>query len=87
MLTTDIVVKRYPKNPILTKNDVPYAVATVHNAGVVKHNGRVHHALSDPTSITGDQLSVEADSDDGFSFSVHPEPFPDTRDQRNFWGI
>jgi predicted GH43/DUF377 family glycosyl hydrolase len=34
------IVKRYPQNPILTKDDVPYPVATVHNAGVVKHNDR-----------------------------------------------
>jgi predicted GH43/DUF377 family glycosyl hydrolase len=31
------VVNRYQNNPILTKDDVPYPVATVHNAGVIKH--------------------------------------------------
>ena len=31
------VVKRYGHNPILTKTDIPYAVETVHNAAVVKH--------------------------------------------------
>ncbi|WP_321494838.1 hypothetical protein [uncultured Desulfobacter sp.] len=31
------IVSRYPKNPILTREDVPYPVATVHNAGVVKY--------------------------------------------------
>ena len=40
MTTQDHIVKRYKKNPILTKDDVPYPVATVHNAGIVKHNGR-----------------------------------------------
>jgi predicted GH43/DUF377 family glycosyl hydrolase len=34
------MIKRYPHNPILTKDDVPYPVATVHNAGVVKFNDR-----------------------------------------------
>jgi predicted GH43/DUF377 family glycosyl hydrolase len=74
MPTTANLVKRYPQNPILTKDDVPYAVATVHNAGVVKHNGlyimlfRSH--LNNGRSIIG-----RADSDDGFSFTVHPEPF------------
>jgi predicted GH43/DUF377 family glycosyl hydrolase len=34
------IVTRYEKNPILTKDDVPYPVATVHNAGIVKHNDR-----------------------------------------------
>ena len=34
------IIKRYDKNPILTKADVPYPVETVHNAGAVKHEGR-----------------------------------------------
>ena len=34
------LVTRYKKNPILTKNDIPYPVETVHNAGVVKFNGK-----------------------------------------------
>lgn len=32
------IVTRYSKNPILTKQDVPYQVQTVHNAGVIKKN-------------------------------------------------
>jgi len=38
------LVKRYEKNPILTKDDVPYPVATVHNAGVAKFDEQ-HKAL------------------------------------------
>ena len=34
------IVTRYKKNPILTKNDVPYQVATVHNAGMVKYSDK-----------------------------------------------
>ncbi len=74
MPTNHNLVKRYPQNPILTKDDVPYAVATVHNAGVVKHNGRYimlfRSHLNNGRSIIG-----RADSEDGFSFTVHPEPF------------
>jgi predicted GH43/DUF377 family glycosyl hydrolase len=74
MPTIDNLVKRYPQNPILTKDDVPYAVATVHNAGVVKHHNRYimlfRSHLNNGRSIVG-----RADSDDGFSFTVHPEPF------------
>ncbi len=33
-------VTRYSHNPILTKDDVPYPLATVHDAAVVKHNGK-----------------------------------------------
>ena len=68
------VVKRYEKNPVLTKEQVPYNVETVHNAGVVKHEGsyvmlfRSH--LQNGRSIIG-----MAESDDGFSFRVRKEPF------------
>ena len=34
------IVTRYKKNPILTKNNVPYSVLTVHNAGITKYNGK-----------------------------------------------
>ena len=35
-----MLINRYQNNPILTKDDVPYPVATVHNAAVVKHEGK-----------------------------------------------
>ncbi len=74
MITTDNLVKRYPNNPILTKDHVPYTVATVHNAGVIKHNRRYimlfRSHLNNCRSIIG-----RADSDDGFVFRVRPEPF------------
>ena len=34
------IVRRYSRNPILTKADIPYPVETVHNAAVVKHGGQ-----------------------------------------------
>jgi len=70
----DHIIKRWEGNPILTKDDVPYAVETVHNAGVVKHRGsylmlfRAH--LRNGRSIIG-----LAESPDGFHFQVRPEPF------------
>ncbi len=74
MTTNANIVKRYPQNPILTKDDVPYPVATIHNAGVVKHNDRYimlfRSHLKNGRSIIG-----RADSKDGFSFTVHPKPF------------
>lgn len=69
-----MVITRYLNNPILTKNDVPYAVATVHNAGVVKFNGtyimifRSH--LHNGRSILG-----KAESNDGYTFVVDNNPF------------
>ncbi len=68
------IVKRYEKNPILTKNDVPYPVVTVHNAGVVKIEGRYlmvfRSHLHNGRSILG-----LAESSDGYLFAVRSEPF------------
>ena len=68
------LVKRYEGNPILTKDDVPYPVATVHNAGVIKHNDR-YIMLFRSHLYNGRSVIGRAESTDGFSFSVHPEPF------------
>jgi predicted GH43/DUF377 family glycosyl hydrolase len=68
------VVKRSAKNPILTKEQVPYKVETVHNAGVVKHQGKYvmlfRSHLQNGRSIIG-----MAESADGFSFSASKDPF------------
>ena len=74
MSKTEPIVKRYEKNPILTKEDVPYSVATVHNAGVIKHNDR-YIMLFRSHLHNGRSVIGRADSEDGFSFTVHPEPF------------
>lgn len=70
----DPVVKRYKKNPILTKHDVPYPVETVHNAGMVKHDGR-YIMLFRSHRRNGRSIIGMAESNDGFSFTVRPEPF------------
>lgn len=68
------IVSRFEGNPILTKEHVPYAVETVHNAAAVKTEGeyilifRSH--LRNGRSILG-----SARSRDGCSFVVDPEPF------------
>ncbi|MCK5263813.1 MAG: glycosidase, partial [Gammaproteobacteria bacterium] len=68
------VIERYPANPILTRDDIPYAVETVHNAGVTRYDGRIimlfRSHLCNGRSIIG-----IAESEDGFKFTVHPEPF------------
>ncbi len=68
------LIKRYSHNPILTKNDVPYPVQTVHNAGVVKYDGKYimlfRSHLQNGRSIIG-----LAESTDGFKFEVRAEPF------------
>ena len=68
------IVKRYENNPILTKDDIPYPVATVHNAGVVKFNNRYimifRSHLDNGRSILG-----KAESSDGFIFKAADKPF------------
>src|SRR5699024_8436827 len=68
------IIKRYHSNPILTRDDVPYPVATVHNAGVVKHNGR-YVMLFRSHKHNGRSIIGRADSDDGYHFAAHPKPF------------
>ncbi|MBU4101000.1 MAG: glycosidase, partial [Proteobacteria bacterium] len=74
MKTHNPIITRYKKNPILTRKDVPYPVATVHNAGIVKHNDR-YIMLFRSHLLNGRSIIGRADSEDGFSFKVHPKPF------------
>ena len=67
-------ITRYEGNPILTKADIPYKVETVHNAGVVKHNGR-YIMLFRSHLDTGRSIIGIAESEDGFNFKARPEPF------------
>ncbi len=68
------IVKRYEKNPILTKDDVPYPVETVHNAGVVKYDGK-HVMLFRSHRRNGRSIIGLAESNNGLDFTVRPEPF------------
>jgi predicted GH43/DUF377 family glycosyl hydrolase len=68
------LVQRYAKNRLLTKQDVPYPVETVHNAGVVKHNG-TYLMLFRSHRRNGRSICGLAESRDGFTFEVRPEPF------------
>jgi predicted GH43/DUF377 family glycosyl hydrolase len=67
-------VTRYQGNPILTKDDVPYPVQTVHNAGVTKSDGR-YMMLFRSHLDTGRSIIGLAESEDGFDFKVRPGPF------------
>lgn len=69
-----MLVKRYEGNPILTKEDVPYEVATVHNAGIVKHDGE-YIMIFRSHKLNGRSILGKAVSKDGYKFTVDPEPF------------
>lgn len=68
------IIRRYEKNPVLTKHDVPYPVETVHNAGVVKHDGK-YVMLFRSHLRNGRSIIGLAESSDGVRFAVRPEPF------------
>ena len=67
-------VIRYPGNPILTQHDIPYQVETVHNAGVVKFDGK-YVMLFRSHLDTGRSIIGLAESEDGFKFISRTEPF------------
>ena len=68
------LITRYKNNPILTKRDVPYEVATVHNAGVTKYNGE-YIMLFRSHKLNGRSILGLARSKDGFQFKVDEKPF------------
>jgi predicted GH43/DUF377 family glycosyl hydrolase len=68
------IVRRYAANPILTRDDIPYAVETVHNAAVVKHAGE-YIMLFRSHLRTGRSIIGLARSRDGFRFTADPAPF------------
>lgn len=68
------MVVRYKKNPILTREDVPYQVATVHNAGMVKFGGK-YIMLFRSHLHNGRSVIGIAQSKDGYNFEVGAEPF------------
>ena len=69
-----MLIHRYQKNPILTKDDVPYPVATVHNAAVVKYQGK-YIMIFRSHKLNGRSILGMAQSDDGYNFKVNDKPF------------
>lgn len=68
------IIERYKDNPILTKKDIPYPVATVHNAGVVKYKQK-YIMLFRSHLHNGRSIIGKAQSTDGYNFKVDPKPF------------
>ena len=69
-----MLINRYINNPILTKDDVPYPVATVHNAAVIKHEGK-YIMIFRSHKLNGRSILGKAESKDGFHFKVDEKPF------------
>ena len=68
------IVRRYGKNPILTKAQIPYPVETVHNAAVVKLHDK-YIMLFRSHLRTGRSILGLARSHDGLRFTADPAPF------------
>ena len=71
-------VTRYEGNPILTTEDIPYQVETVHNAGVTKHNGR-YIMLFRSHLDTGRSIIGLAESARRIPLHAPPGALPDAR--------
>ncbi|GAB4222956.1 MAG: glycosidase [Acidobacteriota bacterium] len=67
------LITRHPGNPILTPDDVPYPVETVHNAGAVRHGDEIV-LLFRAHRRSGRSVLGLARSRDGISFTVDPAP-------------
>lgn len=68
------VVNRYQNNPILTKEDVPYPIATVHNADVIKH--RDDYIMLFRSHLHNGRSTIgKAVSKNGYDFRVDIKPF------------
>ena len=85
-LTSAPVIRRHPKNPLVTKADVPYAAELVFNAGIAKYQGRYVMVFRNdfdrgPDSPHPRQTNMGlAFSDDGIDWTVAPEPCWEWRD-------
>jgi predicted GH43/DUF377 family glycosyl hydrolase len=75
-----MLISRYQYNPVLTKDDVPYEVATVHNAAVVKHQGK-YMMVFRAHKLNGRSILGIAESEDGFNFEVKNKPFMTPSDE------
>lgn len=76
------IVQRYENNPILSAEDIPYPVHTVHNAGMVKHGDR-YFMLFRSHLDTGRSIIGLAESEDGYQFVAREKPFivPSTQNE------
>ena len=69
------MVTRSAHNSILTSDDVPYPVATVHNAAAARLDDGRTVLVFRPHTHNGRSIFGYAESTDGERFTVRPEPF------------
>ncbi len=66
--------KRYWKNPIITRDDIPYPCNTVFNAAACKFEGK-YLLLLRVEDLSGHSHLTLARSDDGYNFRVDEKPW------------
>lgn len=84
-------IERFKNNPILTKDDVPFRVNSIFNAGAVKYNNK-YILMCRVEMPTGRSSFVLAESSDGFNFEVASNQCLAPEDHQEFqqyvnWGI
>ena len=84
-------ISRYGKNPILTKEDVPFKVNSIFNPGAVKHNGK-YLLLCRVEMPIGRSSLIIAESSDGYNFNMASKPFLTPEDHKDYydyvkWGV
>lgn len=84
-------INKYDKNPIITKDNVPFRVNSIFNPGAVKFNGR-YLLLCRVEMPIGRSSLVIAESRDGYNFKVSDKPTLIPEDHKEYfdyveWGI
>ena len=84
-------ITRFSKNPILTKDSVPFKVNSIFNPGAVKYNGK-YLLLCRVEMPIGRSSFVIAESEDGYKFNVADKPSFTPEDHKECydyvnWGI
>jgi len=66
--------ERFPRNPILTRDDIPYPCNAVFNAAACRFQGKYILVLR-VEDLKGHSHLTLAESTDGMHFEVHPDPW------------
>lgn len=82
---------KYGNNPILTKDNVPFSVNSIFNAGAVRLNGK-YILLCRTEMPSGRSSFTLAESEDGINFKVADKPCLTPQDHKEYfsyveWGI
>lgn len=84
-------IVKYSKNPVLTKEDVPFKVGSIFNPGAVKFQNK-YLLMCRVEMPNGRSSLVKAISSDGYKFVVDSKPTLTPEDHKEFyqyveWGI